>query len=103
MVSWMTGREREVTYVGPNGALAIRMTENTTTAMCEAARNLKARYLVAVDGWNEMQACPIWGVFDMRTANVPIPGQWAIGDPVKTFTTEKPDAAVMYALVLMSK
>lgn len=66
---------------------------------------MKARYFVAVDGWSDMEALPVWGVFDMRTAqrNNPTPGQWSINDPVRTFTTETADGAVMYALALMSK
>ena len=81
------------------------MTVNTTTAMCEAARNLKARYFVAVDGWDDMRALPIWGVFDMRTAqmNTPVPGMWSVNDPIRTFTTETSDGAVMYAVARMSK
>lgn len=96
---------QEVTYVGPDGTLSIRMTENTTTAMCVAARNLRACYFVAVDGWSMLEDAPIWSVFDMRTAqrDTPVPGQWSINDPVKTFPFDALDGAVMYALALMSK
>lgn len=96
---------RPVTYMCPNGALEIRMTEQNFSVICEAARNLKARYFIAQDGWSDMEALPIWGVFDMRTAqrDTPTPRQWSVSDPVRTFTTETPDAAVMYALALMGR
>ena len=95
--------QKEVTFVSPGGQLTIRMTENTTNAMCEAARTLKARYFVAIDGWSEIMNAPVWGVFDMRTARSddPVRGQWSIRDPVRTFPVEANDAAVMYAVALL--
>lgn len=91
---------REVTFITPNGDMEIRLTANDTAAMCVAADALKARYFVAADGFSEAENCPIWGVFDMRTAqkDTPWQGCWSINDPTRTFTTPTADAAVMFAL-----
>lgn len=91
---------REVTFVTPRGQLDIRLTRNDLNEMCNAARTLKARYFIAIDGWNICEDCPVWGVFDMKTAQhgAPHPGAWSIDDPVKTFTAPTNDAAVMWAL-----
>lgn len=90
----------DVTFIAPNNPLEIRMKVKHTDELCEAAKALNARYFVVTDGYDHAQNLPIWGVFDMRKAqkNNPIPGVWTVSDPVKTFTTEKPDAAVMWAL-----
>lgn len=95
-----TGSREKVTFITPGAQLSIRLTEHSTAAICKAARDLRARYFIAVDGWDNMRACPIWGVFDMRTAQKddPTPGAWSIRDPIKKFSTESPDPAVMWAL-----
>jgi len=69
---------RDVTFILPGGALEIRMQHNHMRV--------------------------IWAVFDMRTAqrNTPVPGEWSINDPVRTFTSENSDGAVMFALTLGS-
>ena len=93
----------EVVFIQPSGFLSIRLTDGTTNTICEAARNLKARYFVAIDPCTPVVA--VWGVFDMRRAqkNNPTPGQWSTEDPIKTFPFEAQDAAVMYALALAGR
>lgn len=92
-----------MTFISSGSQLEIRMMYPTTAAICTAARTLKARYFVTVDGWSDLVGKPVWGVFDMRTAQEdnPLPGAWSINDPIKTFATETADAAVMYALTMM--
>lgn len=96
---------KETTFITPTGQIEIRLTTNDTGAMCKAAQTLKARYFVAIDGFDMAANLPIWGVFDMRTAqrDTPMPGVWSINDPVKTFVTDTSDAAVMWALMLKDK
>lgn len=92
---------REVTFVSQSGDVTIRMSGATTARICHAARDLKARYFVTIETIDMLTMLPIWGVYDMRTArqNDPIPGEWSINNPVKTFVAEKPDAAVMWAVM----
>lgn len=89
-----------VTFITPTQQYDIRLTCSNLDMICDAARACNARYFVAADGGDDAQGCPIWGVFDMRTAdrNNPTPGSWTIRDPIKTFTTRTPDGAVMWAL-----
>lgn len=91
-------------YVGAGGQVTIRLTDHTTAANCKAARMLKARYFVASDS-SYAGFEPVWGVFDMRTAqrDNPYPGAWSINDPIKMFPHDARDAAVMYALALIGK
>lgn len=91
-----------VTFVSSGAQLAIRLTGNNSSTLCEAARELKARYFIAVDGWDDTNDLPIWGVFDMRTAqkDTPMPGDWSINDP-KLFPSN--DAAVMWAIAMAGR
>lgn len=91
----------EVTYITKSGSYEVRLNSSHLRDVCSAAQVLDASYFVAIDGWDDMQNCPIWSVFDMRSArrNTPVPGEWSIDDPVKTFRTEKPDPAVMWAMM----
>lgn len=92
----------EVTFVRRDSQIAIRLVDNTTRAVCEAAKNLGARYFVAVDPLADE---PVWGVFDMVRCqyNNPTPGEWATEDPVRTFPIEALDAAVMYAVMMLGR
>lgn len=96
------GNRREVIFICPGQQMDIRMSDNSIKAMCEAARLLKARYFVTADGWDAKNNAPIWGVFDMRTAQKdnPVRGEWSINDPIKTFPDTAKDAAIMYALMI---
>lgn len=92
--------QREVTFIRPDGDMMIRMTEPTTRSICEAAQALKASHFVTIEDRCVTTNQPIWGVFEMRTAqkDTPYPGEWSINDPVKTFTAATSDAAVMWAM-----
>lgn len=96
---------REVIFICPGQQLEIRMSDPRTKALCEAAKTLNARYFVTHDGWSIVENAPIWGVFDMRTAqkDMPVRGEWSINDPIKTFPDAAKDAAIMYALMTMGK
>ncbi len=96
---------REVTFITPKGTLEIRMMDATTNVICMAAMMLKATHFVVVDDWSVVEDLPIWGVFEMRTAqkDTPVRGAWSINDPIKTFVAEKSDAAVMYVLAVAGK
>ena len=89
-------------FITPTGAVDITMVTNDLQSLCSAARTLKARYFVAADGWDDAACCPIWGVFDMKTAQDAGggPGQWSIRDPIRKFSTPRPDPAVMYAMTV---
>lgn len=91
--------KREVTFITAGGDMMIRMMSPTTNDICEAALALKATHFVTLDGWSIVEDAPIWGVFEMRTAEKDTPhrGQWSIRDPIKTFAFEHHDAAVMFA------
>lgn len=100
----MTQASRDtVTFVQPSGDLTVRLTNNTTRGICEAARTLKVRYYVAAVDYLGIE--PVWGVFDMTRAqkNNPTPNTWTVGDPVKTFPLEALDAAAMYAAMLAGR
>lgn len=92
--------QREVTFIRPDGDMMIRMMEPTTRSICEAAQALKASHFVTADDFCIATDLPIWGVFEMRTAqkDTPYPGEWSINDPVRTFTAATSDAAVMWAM-----
>lgn len=85
--------------------MEIRLHDDTTRAVCKAAKDINARYFVALDGWSLVENRPVWGVFDMNRAqeNNPTPGEWAIEDPIKTFPIEAKDAAVVYAVMLLGR
>lgn len=91
---------KHVWFVTKDGPVDIRMVENSVMAMVAAAETLKARYFVTIDGYDLAQDCPIWGVFDRSTArkNTPYAGEISIGDPIKTYATPEPDAAIMWAM-----
>lgn len=95
----------EVTFIGPSAPLEIRMMDATVNRICEAAVVLKATHFVAPDGFCEAENVPIWGVFEMRTAEKgnPAPSDWSIRDPIKTFIAATSDAAVMYALTVAKR
>lgn len=96
----LTVGETPVTFITPEGPMEIRMRHNSANDICEAARTLKASHFVAQDGVEIGTGDPIWGVFDMRKAQKgsPLPGEWSISDPIRTFAQPTPDAAVMYAV-----
>ncbi len=96
-----SGVYREVTFVSQSGDITLRLHSPSFSFICRAARDLKARYFVTIEEIDVLTLLPIWGVYDMRTArrNDPIPGEWSINNPVKTFIAEKPDAAVMWAVM----
>ena len=89
-----------MTFICPGGEMKIRFTSRNLKDIIGAANTLKAQYFVMVDEWDHAQDLPIWGVFDMRTVNQnsPVPGEVSIRDPIKRFTAETPDAAVMFAV-----
>lgn len=91
--------QREVTFITAAGDMMIRMMSPTTNAICEAAISLKASHFVTLDGLSALTNAPIWGVFEMRTAekDTPVRGEWSIRDPIRTFEFEHHDAAVMFA------
>lgn len=95
----------EVVFVTPKGQLEIRMMQATTTRICEAALVLKASHFVAIDDWYVAEDKPLWGVFEMRTAEKdnPVRGEWSVRDPVKQFAAKTSDAAVMYAVMLAGR
>lgn len=105
MANSVGAKGAEVTFITPGGSIEIRLTEHSTGAICRAAKDLGARFFVTRDGWDDMHACPIWGVFDMRTAqrDTPVRGEWSINDPIRTFLTDTSDAAVMYAIAIGAK
>lgn len=90
-----------MTFITQSGDITIRLAGAHFSRICLAARDLKARYFVTIEEIDMLTMLPIWGVYDMRTArrNYPISGEWSINDPVKTFVAEKPDAAVMWAVM----
>lgn len=89
----------EVTFITPNGPLEIRMSDMPHDIV-KGAATLRARYVVFVHERNMLLDIPIWGVFDMKKVrkNDPMPGQFAIPLPSKTFESDSPDGAVMWAL-----
>jgi hypothetical protein len=91
----------EVTFVTKNGGLMIRMMSNEFNPIVEAARVLKARYVVLLDEWDMLRGLPTWAVYDMSRAekNTPVHGQWTMPLPSKTFTHATNDGAVMWALM----
>lgn len=95
------GTYREVTFVLFSGDITIRLAGAHFSRVWQAASDLKARYFITIEEIDMLTMLPIWGVYDMRTArqNDPIPGEWSINNPVKTFIAEKPDAAVMWAVM----
>lgn len=93
-----------VTFICPNSQMVIRLTDNSTRGVCEAARTLKARYFVYECCWYTGLE-PVLGVFDMRTAqkNNPVPGEWMLGDPIRTFPINAREAAAMWAMAQGAK
>lgn len=91
---------RSVTFITGDNTLVVRPTDGSINGICNYAKALKATHFVMVCERNVAMDLPVWGVIAMRTADPRGggPGQWTIRDPIKTFTTEKPDAAVMWAL-----
>lgn len=70
--------------------MAIRLTENTVDAMCNAAETLKARFFVALDDRK-------WCVYDMRRAEKFLRA-WVLPEPTKVFEQDQHAAAEMWAL-----
>lgn len=83
-------RSPKTTFITPEGEIAIRMTDRTVNALCDAAKTLKARYFVTLDDAH-------WGVFDFRKATKLI-SDWVLPEPDKVFEKDQLDAAVMWAL-----
>ena len=88
------------TFILPGGEITIRFTSRDMGDIIRAAATLRASHFITIDEWDHAQDLPIWGVFDMRTVNrnSPVPGEVSIRDPIKRFTAETPDAAVMFAV-----
>ncbi len=80
--------------------MMVRMMAPGYNEICEAAVALKATHFVMVEDWHIGFDKPIWGVFEMRTAEKDTPqlGTWSIRDPIRKFTADTPDGAVMFAL-----
>lgn len=96
----------ETVFVKRDGTTTtIRLNDDATRAVCKAAKDLNARYFVALDGWSLVEGNPIWGVFDMDRAqqNNPVPGEWSTDDPIRTFPIDALDAAVVYAVMMVSR
>lgn len=90
----------QVTFIRANGeVLAMRLFDATVNTLVGTGRALKVRYFITVDGEDQAQHLPIWGVFDMATVDQPMPGEYSLRDPIFTVTAEKPDAAIMFALM----
>lgn len=83
--------------------MRIRLSDGELREQCVTARSLKAHYFVYPANYNIRDDHPIWGIFDMATAQKdnPHPGVWSINDPKHTFPTE--DAAIMFGLVLLGR
>lgn len=83
----------KITFIMPSSQVAIRFMNASSTAICDAAINLRATHFIAPEDGG-------WGVFEMRTAqrNTPVPGEWSINDPIKVFPNV--DAAVMFAIAV---
>lgn len=89
----------EVTFVKPGGELTIRMTDNSYDSICEAAKTLKARYVVMIDEWDHHANLPIWAVYNAHKAQRHGGAMgWVMPLPEKRFTVETSDAAVMWAI-----
>lgn len=88
-----------VTFLAPNGPIEIRMND-LPYDIVNGAKALGARYVVMVDHVREHGFVTVWGVFDMKKAqkNNPTPGANTIPLPSKTFESDSPDGAVMWAL-----
>lgn len=99
-IKGLTVGETPVTFITPSGPMEIRMRRNSANDICAAAVTLKASHFVSQDGYDETNNMAIWGVFSMRGVQKgnPVPGEWTINDPIRTFIAADSDAAVMYAL-----
>lgn len=97
MVIDRSERKREVVFFPPGGQVKLVFMTNDGHAFVEAAKQMKSRYFVSQDDYDQLNRLPVWGVFDTLTYGRML-GQWVIQDPIRTFTAEKSDAAVMFAL-----
>lgn len=97
---------RETVFVKRDGStMTIRLNDDTTRAVCQAAKELNARYFVMLDGWSLVVGNPVWGVFDMDKAqeNMPTRGEWSTDDPIRTFALDALDGAVMFAVMMVGR
>lgn len=90
----------EVTFVRSDAQIAIRLTDMTYSAIHQAARDLKSRWIVMLE--QDATGGETWGIFDMRRVQKDITGV-VFPDPVKTFPIEAQDAAVVYAVTLQGR
>lgn len=98
-------RQRPVTFVTARGQLEIRLSDNNTQAICNAAETLGALYFVTQDGHCVVENLPIWAIFELArcSRNGGGPRTWSLARPTRTFTAESDDGAVMYALMLAGR
>lgn len=92
----------EINFVTSESAIKIRMMDTMTDTVASAARDLGAKYVVAAFDWDMAAHAPVWSVYEvakMAPSGGPR-GQPSLPLPIKTFTSESSDAAVMYALAL---
>ncbi len=84
----------------PSTQLTIRLTDPSYDAVHEAAKNLKARWIVMLE--EHPTGVREWGVFDMRKASRDITGTY-FPEPTKLFPYTARDAAEMYAVMLAGR
>ena len=99
-MAYSTAGMREVTFVTADGDLMIRMQRGDMNSICTAAQQLKASFFVVSEDHDMVADMPIWSVYTMRNAdpNGGGPRQWAVRDPIRRFTSETADPAVMFAI-----
>lgn len=81
----------------------IRLTSNLTDDIVKAAQTLGAIYIVAALDWDMAADCPVWSVYETRRAQKNGPrAEFSLPLPLKQFSQETSDAAVMYALAKLA-
>lgn len=89
--------KREVVFFPPGGEVRLQFLRNDGSMFVATCKQLKSRYFVSQDGVDVAQNLPIWGVFDTNGASKFL-SDWVVSEPIRTFTGETSDAAVMFAL-----
>lgn len=90
---------REVTFIRPQGDMTIRMVRNHVDSVVEAAKTLKATYVVFADDYSMELDRPVWAVFDMtKVEKLGRTNTYVLPIASKIFISEKNDAAVMWAV-----
>lgn len=93
----------KVYFITKEGSMDIRLTRNLTDDIVKAAKALGAIYVVAALDWDMAADCPMWGVYDIRRAqNIGPRAQFSLPLPLKQFSQETSNAAVMYALAKLA-